>query len=143
MPKMFLSYVRHCHYLFPTRGSKPQVASRHHGIAIMLLGLRLPQMPRRCYNTEQLSVGQINGKTYWTGTIMQTNETRTNFALKNQPLPVGSMTEVTELTPLRPSSVPGSQRNSSPSEGHQPPAGRDCRLCLSLGAPQYLATAVP
>ena len=27
---------------FPTRGSKPQVASRHHGIAIMLLGLRLP-----------------------------------------------------------------------------------------------------
>ena len=65
----------------------------------MLLGLRLPQMPHRCYNTEQLSVGQINGKTYWTGTIMQTNETRTNFALKNQPLPVGSMTEVTELTP--------------------------------------------
>ena len=43
-------------------------------MTIMLLGLRLPQMPRRCYNTEQLSVGQINGKTYWTGTIMQTNE---------------------------------------------------------------------
>ena len=33
-----------------------------------------PQMPRRCYNPEELSVCKINGKTYWTGTIMQTNE---------------------------------------------------------------------
>ena len=33
-----------------------------------------PQMPRRFYNPEQVSVCQINGKTYWTGTIMQTNK---------------------------------------------------------------------
>ena len=33
-----------------------------------------PQMSRRCYNSEEVSVCQINGKTYWTGTIMQTNE---------------------------------------------------------------------
>ena len=33
-----------------------------------------PQMPCRCYNPDQVSVCQINGKTYWTGTIMQTNE---------------------------------------------------------------------
>ena len=33
------------------------------------------QMPGRCYNPEQVSVCQINGKTYWTGTIIQTNET--------------------------------------------------------------------
>ena len=33
-----------------------------------------PQMPGRCYNPEQVSVCQIHGKTYWTGTIMQRNE---------------------------------------------------------------------
>ena len=53
----------------------PRVISRHHGIAIMPLCLCLyPQIPRRCYNPQQVSVCQINGKTYWTGTIIQTNE---------------------------------------------------------------------
>ena len=33
-----------------------------------------PQMPGRCYNPEQVSVCQIHGKTYWTGTIMQRKE---------------------------------------------------------------------
>ena len=33
-----------------------------------------PQMPSRCYNPKQVSVCQIHGKTYWTGTIMHTNE---------------------------------------------------------------------
>ena len=35
-----------------------------------------PQMPCRCYNPEPVSVCQINGKTYWTGTVIQTNEIR-------------------------------------------------------------------
>ena len=55
-------------------------------------------MPCRCYNPEQVSVCQVNGETYWKGTIMQT-KLWTNFALKNQTLPVGSMTQVIELTP--------------------------------------------
>ena len=38
-----------------------------------------PQMPCRCYNPEQLSVCQINGKTYWTGIVMQTNEIMDQF----------------------------------------------------------------
>ena len=33
------------------------------------------QMPGRCYNPEQVSVCQINGKSYWSGTIIQTHET--------------------------------------------------------------------
>ena len=57
-----------------------------------------PQMPRRCYNPEQVSVCQINGKTHRTGTTMQT-KSRTNFALKTHALPVGSKTQATELTP--------------------------------------------
>ena len=59
---------------FPHPRIQPRVASRHHGTAIMPLGLRLPQMPRRCYNPEQVSVCQTNGKTYGTGTIMQTKK---------------------------------------------------------------------
>ena len=33
-----------------------------------------PQMPSRCYNPDQVSACQINGKPHWTGTVMQTNE---------------------------------------------------------------------
>ena len=33
-----------------------------------------PQMTCRYYNPEQVSVCHINGKTYWVGIIMQTNE---------------------------------------------------------------------
>ena len=58
-----------------------------------------PLMPHRCYNPEQVSVCQMNGKTYWTGTIMQTNEITDQFCLKKIRLLVGSMTQVTELTP--------------------------------------------
>ena len=31
-------------------------------------------MPGRCYNPEQVSVCQVNGETYWKGTITQTNK---------------------------------------------------------------------
>ena len=41
-----------------------------------------PQMPHRRYKPEQVSVCQMNGKTYWTGTIMQTNEITDQFCLK-------------------------------------------------------------
>ena len=59
-----------------------------------------PQMSRRCYNSEEVSVCQINGKTYWTGTIMQTNEIIDQLCPeKNQALPVGSIIQVTELSP--------------------------------------------
>ena len=40
------------------------------------------QMPRRCYNPEQESVYQTNGKTYWTGTIIQTNKITDQLCLK-------------------------------------------------------------
>ena len=42
-----------------------------------------PQMPHRCYNPDQLSVCQINGKTYWTGTIIQTNKIMDHLCPKN------------------------------------------------------------
>ena len=61
--------------------------------------LHLPPNATKMLHTEQLSVSQINGKTYWTGTIMQTNEITDQLCPKNQPLPVGSMMQVTELTP--------------------------------------------
>ena len=74
VPKMFPSYVPHCRYLFPTRGTKPQGHPDTMALPSCSWASVYPQMPRRCYNTGQLSVCQINGKTYWTGTIMQTNE---------------------------------------------------------------------
>ena len=41
-----------------------------------------------------------NGKTYWTGTIMQTNEIMDQLGpKKNEALPDGNMAQVTELTP--------------------------------------------
>lgn len=69
--------------VFPHQRIKPWVVSRHPGIAIMPLGLRPPQMPCRCYNPEQVSVCQINGKTYWTGTKTRQKKSQTNFALKS------------------------------------------------------------
>ena len=88
-----------CCYLSPTRGSKPWVVFWHYGIATMPPHLHLPPNATKMLHTEQLSVSQINGKTYWTGTIMQTNEITDQLCPKNQPLPVGSMMQVTELTP--------------------------------------------
>ena len=58
---------------FPHPRIQPRVASRHHGIAIMPLGLCLPQMPCRCYNPEQVSVRQITGKPSRTGEITLIN----------------------------------------------------------------------
>ena len=40
------------------------------------------EMPRRCYNPEQVSVYQTNGKTYWTRTIIQTNKITDQLCLK-------------------------------------------------------------
>ena len=70
-----------------------------------------PQMPCRCYNPEQVSVCQINGKTYWTGTRMQTKEITGQLcpkkirlchffgSAKSYTAIYGSITQVTELTP--------------------------------------------
>ena len=69
VPKMFSSYAPHCRYLSPIRGSKPQALLSCPCASVY------PQMPHQCYNPEQVSVCQINGKTYWIGTIMQTSKT--------------------------------------------------------------------
>ena len=103
-----------------------------------------PQMPRRCYNPEQVSVCQVNGETYKKGTIIQTNK------IMDQLCPKKSGSACWQYDP--------GYRVNSPLDPHlyrvlnatlhhlnhtNPQLARDCWLCLSLGAPQYLATPVP
>ena len=102
-----------------------------------------PQMPGRCYNPEQVSVCQIHGKTYWTGTIMQRKE------ITDQLCPKKSGSTCWQYNP--------GYRVNSPLDlslylvlntthhllnDTNPQLAKDCWLCLSLGASLYLATPV-
>ena len=93
---------------------------------------------------EQVSVCQINGKTYWTGTVMQTNE------ITDQLCPKKSGSACRQCDP--------GYRVNSPLDPHlyqalntthrllndtNPQLARDCWFCLSLGAPCYLAIPIP
>ena len=103
-----------------------------------------PQMPHRCYNPEQVSVCQINGKTYWTGAIIQTNKITDQLCPK-----------ISDSASWQ--SDPG-YRVNSPLDPHlyqvlsathhllndtNLQMARDCRLCLSSRGPLYLVTPVP
>ena len=72
---LFSSHTPHCCYLAPTRGSRPGQYPDTMALPSCPCAFVYPQVQHRCYNPEQVSVCQINGKTYWTGTIIQTNET--------------------------------------------------------------------
>ena len=77
----------------------PWVVSRHHGIAIMPLYLCLP--PNATQMLQPRTVFYLPNE--WKNLLDRDNNTDkmkswTNFSLKNQALPVGSMTQVTELT---------------------------------------------
>ena len=71
-------------------------------------------------------------------------KSRTNFVLKNQALPVGSVTQVIELTPhLDPHLYQALNTTHRCLKDTNPQLAKDCWLCLSLGAPCYLATPIP
>ena len=101
-------------------------------------------MPCRCYNPEHVSACQINGKTYWTGTIMQTNE------IMDQLCPKKSGSAYWQYEPGYRVNFPLDPRvyhvfraihhilNDTNTQ-----LARDCCRCLSLGAPWCLATPVP
>ena len=94
------SHAPHCHCLSPTRGSKPRAASRHHVIITMPPCLHLPPNATQMLQP-RTGICLPNGRTYWTGTITQT-KSRTNFALKNQALPAGSVTRSQSSPPPDP-----------------------------------------
>jgi len=109
-----------------------------------------PQMPRRCYNPEQVSVCQINGKTYWTGTIMQTNEITDQLCPKKIRLCQIIYCHIWQYnpgyrvySPLDPRLYQVLNATHRLLNDTNPQLARDFRLCLSLGAPWYLATPVP
>ena len=58
----------------PPEDPKPRWYSNSMALPSCPYASMYPQMPCRCYNLEQVSVCQINRKTSWIGTIMQTNE---------------------------------------------------------------------
>ena len=144
VPKMFSGYAPGCCYLSPTRGSKPWVVFWHYGIATMPPHLHLPPNATKMLHTEQLSVSQINGKTYWTGTIMQTNE------ITEQLCPYKSASACWQYdasyranSPLDPGLYQVLNATHHLLTDTNPQLARDCWLCLSLGTPRYLATPVP
>ena len=106
--------------------------------------LHLPPNATKMLHTEQLSVSQINGKTYWTGTIMQTNE------ITEQLCPYKSASACWQYdasyrvnSPLDPCLYQVLSTTHHLLNDTNPQLARDCWLCLSLGTPRYLATPVP
>ena len=100
-----------CRCLSPTRGSKPQVASRHHVIITMPPCLHLPPNATQMLQP-RTGVCLPNGRTSWTGTIMQTNEITDQLCSKKSGSAAGSVTR-SQSSPPRLPSVPASRRNSS------------------------------
>ena len=103
-----------------------------------------PQMPCRCYNPDQVSVCQINGKTYWTGTIMQTNEIMDHLCPKNS----GSACWLydpgyTVNSPLDPHLYWFSMQLFAFLMTPAPSWPGIVGFALPLGAPWYLATPIP
>ena len=140
---MFSSYAPSCNYLSPENQNRGQCPNTM-ALPSCPCASVYPQMPCRCYIPEQLSVCQINGKTCWTGTIIQTNKITDQLCPKIS----GSASWQSD---------PG-YRVNSPLDPHlyqvlnathhllndtNLQMARDCRLCLSSGAPLYLVTPVP
>ena len=85
-----------------------------------------------------------NGKTYWTGTIIQTNEITEQFC------PYKSASACWQYdasyranSPLDPCLYRVFNTTYHLLNDTNPQLARDCWLCLSLGTPRYLATPVP
>ena len=138
MPKMFSNDNPHSAATFPL---SEDLNPRQHPDTMALPSCPCasiyPQVPRRFYNPEPVSVCQINGKTYRTGTVIQANEIIDQFCPKKS----GSYWQYD----------PGYKVNS-PLDLHlhqvlnathcllndtSPQLARDYWLCLSLGAPWY------
>ena len=103
-----------------------------------------PQVPCRCYNPEQVSVCQINGKTYWIGTIMQTNEITDQLCPKKSGSACWQYDSGYRVnSPLGPHLYQVLRATHHLFNDANPQLARDCWLCLSFGDPQYLATPVP
>ena len=124
------------HQRIQTLGGIPTPWHCHHAPA--------PPSTPKCYNSEQVSVCQIHGKTYWTGTIIQTNEITEQFC------PYKSASACWQYdasyranSPLDPCLYQVLNATHHLLNDTNPQLARDCWLCLSLGAPQYLAKPVP
>ena len=103
-----------------------------------------PQVPCRCYNPEQVSVCQVNGKTYWIGTIMLTNEITDQLCPKISGSACWQYDSGYRVnSPLGPHLYQVLRATHHLLNDTNPQLARDCWLCLSFGAPQYLATPVP
>ena len=101
------------------------------------------QMTHRCYNPEQVSVCQINGKTYWTGTIMQTNEITDQLCPKKSGFSCWQYDPGYRVkSPLDPHLYQVLNATHCLLNDTKPQLARDCWLCLLLGAPPEKTLAI-
>ena len=103
-----------------------------------------PKCHTDCYNPEQVSVWQINGKTYGTGTIKQTSEIRDQLCHKKSVSACWQYDPGYRVnSPLDPCLYQFLNATHHLLNDTDPQLARGCWFCLTLGAPWYLATPVP
>ena len=143
MPKVFSSYAVHCRYLSPARGSPGGILTPwhcHHAP----IPLSTPKCHTDVTTQNRCLSAKYMEKTYWTGTIMQTNEIMDQLCPKKSGSACWQYDPGYRVnSPLDPCLYQFLNTTHRLLNNSNTQLARGCWVCLSLGAPWYLATPVP